>query len=146
MSAAVVVGGSCLCLQVGRGLKSTSRRSSVHTPARFPSALQGLLGLGLEVASRFRSPWDEANGQPARVSVRNSEKNQLLGLSFPGLISPTPKPLWKPHPGSAEPAWAGDQSIPPSVAPWQDGRALSLMTVTAIRCHKSIRSLLFLGR
>lgn len=75
-------------------------------------------------------------------------KKQLLGLSFPGLIFPSPKPLWQPCPGPAVPAWTGNRasldlqlhgemSLP--------GRAPCLITATAIRCHKSIRSLLFLG-
>lgn len=105
----------------------------------------------LEVVSRFKSPCDRTKGHPGHhsqcfckewgekttpglVSPRadiSISQTPLAALSSPGV------PAWSGSRASLDLQLQGELSLP--------GRAPCLITATAIRCHKSIRSLLFPG-
>lgn len=115
MSGAVVVGKSCLSHPVGRGLRSNSRSFSCLYTCLVLLGSACTFGLGMEVVSRFKSPWEETKGHPAQHGLRFCKEwgeETAPGLVFPRAdipISQTPLAALS-RPSSTSPDW--EQSIP----------------------------------
>lgn len=115
MSGAVVVGRSCLSHPVGRGLRSNSWSFSCLYTCLVLLGSACTFRLGMEVVSRFKSPWEETKGHPAQHSLRFCKEwgeETAPGLVFPRAdisISQTPLAALS-RPSSTRPDW--EQSIP----------------------------------